>query len=164
MSRKALAELKALKQKLFEARGRAARDAWDIGAHLVRIRRDKLWRAAGFESFTDFLTHGVDCSRASAYRYLRIAEHFDADVAESYGIDKLRLVLRLMAITPAEERPADIFSAQVRVRGKNGRYRSISVHEASAAQLDEGIQLREEQLSHRPRVRRSHQIRKGTKD
>jgi len=159
MVKQDLAELKALKEKIIEARGRAARDAWNIGVHLARIRREELWRAGGYESFTDFLTRGIDCSRASAYRYLRIAEHFNAKIAERYGIDKLRLVLRFMAITPAEERPGDVFSAQIRVRGKNGRFQSISVHEASATQLEEGIQLRQARLDQRRRAPRALRAR-----
>ena len=159
MVKQDLAELKALKEKIVEARGRAARDAWNIGVHLARIRREELWRAGGYESFTDFLIRGIDCSRASAYRYLRIAEHFNAEIAERYGIDKLRLVLRFMAITPADERPGDVFSAQIRVRGKDGRFQSISVHEANATQLEEGIQLRQARLDQRRRAPRALRAR-----
>jgi len=159
MSKTERAELKALEQKIVAARGRAGRDAWNIGAHLARIKRDELWRAGGYESFTDYVARGVNCSRASAYRYLRIAEHFNAEIAERYGIDKLVLVLRFMALTPAEERPGDIFAAQVRVRGKNGRFRSVSVNEASAAQLEEGILIEQRRLEQRRRVPRALQAR-----
>ena len=159
MSKTQQAELKALEQKIVAARGRAGRDAWNIGAHLARIKQGELWRSGGYESFSDYLARGVDCSRASAYRYLRIAEHFNAEIAELYGIDKLLLVLRFMALTPAEERPGDIFVAQVRVRGENGRFRSVSVHEASAAQLEEGILLEQKRLEQRRRAPRTMQAR-----
>jgi len=159
MVKRDLAELRALKEKIIEARSHAARDAWLIGVHLARIRREELWRAGGYENFTDFLTRGIDCSRASAYRYLRIAEHFNAEIAGRYGIDKLRLVLRFMAITPAEERPGDIFDVQLRVRGKNGRFQSVSVHEATATQLEEGIQLRQARREQRRRAPRALRAR-----
>ena len=61
MVKQDLAELQALKEKIVEARGRAARDAWNIGVHLARIRREELWRAGGYESFTDFLIRGIQC-------------------------------------------------------------------------------------------------------
>ena len=66
MVKQARAELQALKEKIVEARGRAARgraarDAWNIGVHLARIRREELWRAGGYESFTDFLIRGIQC-------------------------------------------------------------------------------------------------------
>ena len=159
MAKQDLAELKALKEKIFAARSRAARDAWSIGVHLERIRREELWRAGGYENFTDFLIRGIDCSRASAYRYLRIAEHFNAKIAERYGIDKLRLVLRFMAVTPLQERPGDVFSAQLRVRGKDGRFHRVSVHEATATQLEEGIQLRQARLDQRRRAPRALRVR-----
>jgi len=159
MVKQDLAELKALKEKIIEARSHAARDAWSIGVHLARIRSEELWRAGGYENFTDFLTRGIDCSRASAYRYLRIAEHFNAEIAGRYGIDKLRLVLRFMAITPAEERPGDIFTVQLRVRGKDGRFHSVSVHEATATQLEEGIQLRQARREQRRRAPRALRAR-----
>jgi len=159
MVKRDLAELKALERKIVAARSRAARDAWSIGVHLTRIRSEELWRAGGYESFTDFLTRGIDCSRASAYRYLRIAEHFNAEIAGRYGIDKLRLVLRFMAITPAGERPGDIFATQLRVRGKDGRFHRISVHEATATQLEQGIQLKQARLEQRRRVPRALRVR-----
>jgi len=159
MAKQDLAELKALAQKIIEARSHAARNAWKIGMHLARIRREELWRAGGYENFTDFLIRGIDCSRASAYRYLRIAEHFNAEIAERYGIDKLRLVLRFMAMTPADERPGDIFNVQLRVRGKDGRFRSLSVHEATATQLEEGIQLRQARRDQRRRPPRALRAR-----
>ena len=154
MSKRELEELRALERSIVEERGRAGRHAWNIGANLRRIQREELWRAGGYESFTDFLNRGIDCSRSSAYRYLRIAEHFNAEIAERYGIDKLRLALRYMALTPASERPGDIFAAQVRLRGKDGRFYSVSVHEASAAQLEAGIALELQQMDQRRRPSR----------
>jgi len=56
MVKQDLAELKALEPKIIEARSHAARDAWNIGVHLARIRREELWRAGDYENFNETKT------------------------------------------------------------------------------------------------------------
>jgi len=139
MVKQELAALKALKEKSVKARGRAARDAWSIGVHLERVRRAELRRAGGSESFTDFLSRDIDRSRASAYRYLRIAEHFDVEFAERYGIDKQRLVPGRRELGDHLQRPA------TRTRkswpGHPARHptsRVVSLHERCRVSFHEG--------------------------
>ena len=42
-----------------------------------------------YAHFDDYLERAVDMSRRSAYRFIRIAEHFSAEIAARYGVTKL---------------------------------------------------------------------------
>jgi len=53
----------------------------------------------------------------------------------------------------------DIFDVQLRVRGKNGSFQSVSVHEATATQLEEGIRLRQARREQRRRSARALRAR-----
>ena len=43
--------------------------------------------------------------------------------------------------TPADEQAGDLLAAQIRIRTESGRFRNLSLHEATATQIDEAAAL-----------------------
>lgn len=87
------------------------------------------------------LEAGVSFSRSTGYKLMRIARQFDAEIAERYGVEKLELGLGYLEATPERERPHALVMTDLRVRDANGRFRSVSFHEATPSQIKEAILL-----------------------
>ena len=100
---------------------------------LARIRREELWAAGRYRDFEDYLARAVDISRRNAYRFMRVADHFSAEIASRYGVSKLDAALRYMGATVADEQPGDILAADIRVLDADGRWVTVALHEASAS-------------------------------
>ena len=84
---------------------------------------------------------GVAISRSTAYRFMRIAEHFNAEIAKRYGPDKLEAALRYLQTTPVDEQPGDLLAAEIRIRDQSGRFETVALHDATATQIREAIAL-----------------------
>lgn len=133
--------LRALTAQILDARQDAAKRFYIIGAGLARVQDEALWQAARFDSFEDYLRRGVDLSRAWAFRLMRVARQFNADIAARYGVEKLDAALAYLAATPREEAPGDLLSAELRLRGEDGRFTLVPFHDATAAQVREAARL-----------------------
>ena len=112
-------------------KGLVGKGLYELGRLLDRVQQDELWREGGYVSFDGYVAEAVDLSRASAYRFMRIARHFNAEIANRYGAAKLEAAIRYLEVTPAEERPGDLMAAQIRVRGERGSDRATSIPEAA---------------------------------
>lgn len=141
--------LDLLTNEIHRLKGGVGRGMFEIGVRLARILDERLWEARGYENFEDYLERGVSFSRSTGYKLIRIARHFNAEIAERYGVEKLELGLRYLESTPERERPGDLVAADMRVRGTSGRFRSISFHEATPAQIRDAIGLLAEGKSRR---------------
>lgn len=119
---------------------RIARDAWEIGLRLIDIQDRELWQAR-HGSFTAYLQHEAEVSERRGWRYMRIARHFNAEMAERFGVTWLDAALSWMSATSASERPGDLLAAQIRIRGPSGRFAQVAMIEASAAQVQEATAL-----------------------
>jgi hypothetical protein len=135
------AELKALTDEIGTYKSEIGRAIYEIGRRLARVYEDALWRSDGYANFEDYLTRGVSISRTTAYRFMRIARHFNAEIAKRYGVEKLEAAIRYLQATPAEERPGDLLAAEIRLRDESGRFTTFSLHEATAAQIREATAL-----------------------
>jgi hypothetical protein len=123
-----------------------------MGVRLREVRDAELWRAGGFESFQDYAERGVDVSRATAYKLMRVAREFNAPIAERYGVEKLDLGLRYLDVTPADERPGDLLATEIKLRGERGRWTTIPFHDAKTREIREAIALLEDGRQARRRV------------
>jgi len=122
-------------------KGQVGKGLYEIGRLLDRVQREELWREGDYPTFEEYVAEAVDMSRTSAYQFMRIARHFNAEIAKRYGASKLEAAIRYLEVTPVEERPGDLMAAQIRVRGERGRYRLMSLHEATAQQIAEAARL-----------------------
>ncbi|RLB48451.1 MAG: hypothetical protein DRI90_25390 [Deltaproteobacteria bacterium] len=122
-------------------KGLVGKGLYEIGRLLDRVQREDLWREGKFANFDEYVVEAVDMSRTNAYQFMRIARHFNAEIAKRYGASKLEAAIRYLEVTPADERPGDLMAAQIQVRGVRGRYRLVSLHEATAQQIYEAVRL-----------------------
>lgn len=112
-----------------------ARDLWHIGQALREVQRDELWRDGGHASFEAWLQQTRVLGRATAYKALRVAEHFSEDAAVRLGTEKLDATVAYLNATAKEEEPGDILAGGIRVRGVDGAWTRVPYLEASAAQV-----------------------------
>jgi hypothetical protein len=141
--------LDLLTNEIHRLKGSVGRGMFEIGVRLGRIADERLWEARGYASFEDYLEQGVSFSRSTGYKLIRIARHFNAEIAERYGVEKLELGLRYLESTPVRERPGDLVAADMRVRDPGGRFRAVSFHEATPSQIRDAITLLSETKSTR---------------
>jgi hypothetical protein len=134
-------ELSEFTREILNLRGRVGRSIYHIGRLLDGICRDKLWRDGGYDSFSHYVEAALDISCASSFRFMRIARHFNAEIAKRYGISKLEAAIAYLEATTEKERPGDLLSARIRIRGPDGRYRQLALHQASAVQIREAVVL-----------------------
>lgn len=144
--------LDLLTNEIHRLKGAVGRGMYEIGVRLARIADEQLWAGRGYESFEHYLEQGVSFSRSTGYKLIRIARRFNAEIAERYGVEKLELGLRYLEATPERERPRDLTNTDLRFRDSNGRFRSISFHEATPSQIRDAIQLVAETKAARPRL------------
>jgi hypothetical protein len=155
----ALQLLELMTAEILERKGSTARGLYEIGARLARVRDEELWRAGGFEGFEDYVERALDVSRHTAYKYVRVAHHFNAEIAQRYGIEKLYLGLRYMEASAADERPGDLLAARVRLHDSKGRFIAVPFHQASTRQIREAISEVEERQSRQRRVPTVFEVR-----
>jgi len=144
--------LDLLTNEIHRLKGAVGRGMYEVGVRLGRIANERLWASRGYTSFEHYLEEGVSFSRSTGYKLIRIARQFDAEVAERYGVEKLELGLRYLEATPEHERPSNLVHTDLRVRDPNGRFRSVSFHEATPSQIREAIQLAAESKVARQQV------------
>jgi len=87
------------------------------------------------------LEETVDVSRQWAYRAMRVAREFNAEMAARFGIEKLNAAVAYLEATRAEEQPGDILATDLRVRGEEGRFEKVPFVEATQAQVWEAVEL-----------------------
>ena len=133
--------LDLLTNEIHRLKGGVGRGMYEVGVRLARILDEQLWAGRGYLSFEHYLEQGVSFSRSTAYKLIRIAREFNAEIAERYGVEKLELGLRYLEATPERERPSDLAMTDLRLRDDGGKFRSVSFHEATPSQIRDAIQL-----------------------
>jgi hypothetical protein len=136
--------LTRITRELVELKGRAGHAVYEMGVRLAQVRDEELWAAGRHANFEEYVEKEVAVSRSTAYKLMRVAREFNAQIAERYGVEKLELGLRYLDHTPAEERPGDLLAADLRVRSGRGRYVSVPFHRASVHEIREAIHLLQE--------------------
>ncbi len=134
-------ELRAVGSEIARLKGEVGRGLYQIGRLLSRVKTSKLWRDGAFASFEQWARQEADMSLGTAYQFMRVAEHFNARIAERYGVTKLDAALRYLKETPAGEEAGDLLAAQIRIRTASGRFRKLSLHEATTTQIEEATSL-----------------------
>jgi hypothetical protein len=129
--------LELLTDEIRASKNAIGRGIYDIGIRLARIHDEELWRTGRYEGFDHYLEHGVAISRRTAYRFMRIARHFNAEIAQRYGPDKLEAALGYLQATPAEEQPGDLLAAEIRIRDTTGRFETVTLY-SGPRKMDHG--------------------------
>lgn len=135
------ARLHEINRSIRAHQGRAAVMLYQVGAWMIEVEEARLWEADEHPSFDAWLSDALDLSRTVAYKAMRVARHFNREMVERYGIEKLNAGLRYLELTHAEEKAGDLIAADLRLRGPEGRYVSVPFHEASANQVKAAAQL-----------------------
>ena len=95
-------------QQLNDAVRRSTSDAagmlYRVGEALAEIERRKLYQSAGYATFADYLIHGTDLSRSSAYRLKQLAGAFSEQAVIDHGQGTL---LAAVAYLNAIDAPAN---------------------------------------------------------
>lgn len=130
-----------IEQDLEKLEAVAASTIVHAGRRLLEVRRDELWHEDGSRSFTDWLQKKTRFSRASAYKAMDVAEHFTPEMAERFGPEKLWAGLRYVDATGAEEQPGDLVALRVRIRGRDGTWKSIPFTEASTREIHDAVSI-----------------------
>src|SRR5690606_36747235 len=65
---------------------------------------------------------------------MRVARSFGAAVVARHGVTKLDAVLEYFKAT-ADEAPDDPFAVQLRIRSSDGTFHTMSIHEATVADI-----------------------------
>lgn len=135
------ATLATITARIHALRSQAAGELYELGVLLRRVQDEQLWRAGDYTSFSDYLQRGADVSRTTALRCVAVARHFNLDIAQRYGLDKLSLGLRYLELTGKDEQPGDLIAAELRNRGPDGRFMAVPFHEATRDQIEEAIAI-----------------------
>jgi hypothetical protein len=130
-----------LNREIRELEAGVGRDIYEIGRRLATIRDDHLYREAGYTTFTSWVHAEVRLSYATAWRFMHIAEQFNASIARRYGIGKLMAAMRYLEATGAQEQPGDLMAAEIRLRDERGRFFNLSLHDATTQQISQAIAL-----------------------
>jgi hypothetical protein len=144
--------LDQITSELVALKGKAGQALYHMGVRFARVRDEELWRAGGYASFDDYAIQGIDVSRATAYKLMRVAREFNAAIAERYGVEKLSLGLRYLEATPADERPGDLLASQIRLRDERGRWVAVPFHDATTREIQDAIVLLDDSREARRRV------------
>ena len=114
---------------------------YDLGLVLREVVDEALWQAGGHTSFTAWLEDSVEVSRATATRAVLVTRHFNREIAQRYGLEKLYWGLRYLEVTRATEQPGDLIAADLRLRGPDGRFTHVPFHTASLRQIRAAVHL-----------------------
>ena len=133
--------LASVKKRLGALNGTAAKALWEYGSLFREVRDHELWKDDGSESFADWLEVEMGYSRETARRAMIVSEHFTAEMAERFGIDKLAAAVRYMAATGRDEKPGDVLALRIRVRGERGSFTTVPFPDATYRQIAEAIKL-----------------------
>lgn len=136
--------LREITRRVADLKGRAALVLYELGVLLTEVADHHLYRAGDYATFEDYLDAEVQLSRATSYKAMRVARHFNAGMVERYGIEKLDAGVRYLELSKQEERPGDLVAAHLRLRGEDGRFVSVPFHEASYRQVREAARLLQE--------------------
>lgn len=112
-----------------------ARDLWHMGRAFQEIQRDELWRTSPHPTFEDWVDRDSPVGRSTAYKAMRVAQHFSEDAAARLGTEKLDATVAYLNATAKDEAPGDILATGIRVRGEDGAWTRVPYLEASAAQV-----------------------------
>jgi hypothetical protein len=128
-------KLERISAEIAELEGKIGRDIYEIGRRLADVRRGCLYEQGGYRGFRAWLDAETSIPHATAWRFMRVAEHFNAAIARRYGVSKLLAAIRFLEATSAHEQAGDLMASEIRIRDDRGRFENISLHEATTQQI-----------------------------
>ena len=134
-------ELRDLAARVKELKATMAEAIYDLGVLLLDVRERALWQDAGYPSFFACVEDAFGLGRRTAYRAMEVATHFGPEIARRYGSEKLLAMHRYMKATAVVEEPGDLLAAVIQIRGDDGRWQSLPMHEASLRQIQQATGL-----------------------
>ena len=137
-----MGRLNAIEGRMAELDRNAAATMWEYGNLFREVAQAALYRAAGFESFPDWL-EAVGRSRKTARKLMAVAEHFNAEMASRWGTEKLYATVRYLEATRKVEEAGDAPALRFRIRDHAG-WTTVPFADASYRQIEEARRLLEE--------------------
>lgn len=113
---------------------------YELGRVLARVRDERLYEAGGHATFEDYLDQAVEISRATAYKFIRVATVFSERFAVEWGADKLVAALRYIDATPEDEKPSDIPKLSIPVVSEDGKVTKKPIAKASVREIERASQ------------------------
>ena len=123
--------LDALTAELLGFKRQGGRVLYEMGLRLKEVRDRELWRSRRYANFEAYLDQAVGCSRSTSYDAIAVAEQFNALIAQRYGGEKLKAILRYVHATPAEELPGDVRGGSACAATR--RFARLTLHQARGA-------------------------------
>lgn len=153
-------ELARIADRVAKLKSSMAVSLYELGLLLIRVRDGELWKPS-FASFPACVEETLGLSRTTAWRAMDISTHFGPEIARRFGSEKLLALHRYLKATAADEQPGDLLAAELQLRGEDGRFRSVSVIDASAIQIEEAartLELRRAARAEAARARKADRV------
>jgi hypothetical protein len=115
-----------------------SRGAYKLGRELAGNDEGLLFKAR-YSTFDDYVERELGISRATAYKYMRIASTFSEPVVVELGTEKLELAVRYVAASSGELDPDSLPDLVVRVPTARGGTTKKRVADASTRELEAAI-------------------------
>jgi hypothetical protein len=127
--------------EILRLKGEVARNFYELGYWLKRVRDEGLYRARGHATFEAYLGKDVGFSRGHAYTFMRVAERLPADFAVKLGVEKAEALLAYLDATPKEESAAEVGAVTIPVE-RDGKRVDVPVGRATVREIRAAVQRR----------------------
>ena len=87
-------KLEQVSNRIIELKKHIGLNCFELGRHLLELRDQKLYLEK-YPTWTAYLRDGVDLGERSAFKFIRIAENYNQEQVEAWGVHKLDLILQL---------------------------------------------------------------------
>ncbi len=118
-----------------------ARNLWGVGHVCIEVDRDELYREGGFANVFEWAAARHKSSRRTIEKAMMVATHFNAEMAERHGTEKLAATVAYLETTNRIERSGEANALQFRVPGKGGKFESIPFESASSNDIARAREL-----------------------
>lgn len=88
-----LEELEQESDRFVSFKNTLAHSGYEMGKILLNIKERKL-HLLKYQTWAEYLANRLDVSERSAYRFMRVAQNFDQERVEQWGVHKLDLFLQ----------------------------------------------------------------------
>lgn len=155
-------ELARRTRRIRDMRLKADELYWQQGLELMVIRDRRLYLQGGYNSFSDWILHGLGRSRPYAYDRIRVASAFLLAHVRRYGLDLLEAASRYVELTSSEGDDAQWNPDTLVLRVPVGeRIEEIPFRKAGAAEVEAAIGHQLKLLAAREQAAIPEQVRKG---
>jgi hypothetical protein len=118
-----------------------ARNMWAMGHLCNEVAREEVYREGGYATVFDWAQDRHRSSRRTIEKAMAIATHFNSDMAERHGSEKLSATVDYLKTTARIEKAGEANALQFRIPGKSGRFETVPFERATAADIERAREL-----------------------